>query len=204
MQEFMLNLVNDFGYVGIFFLILIENLFPPIPSEAVLLFGGALTVGSRMNIPLTIIASTLGSILGAIVLYLLGMIFQRERLKRLFSGSFGKVLHLKPEYVDIAGRWFVKYQNRAVLLCRCVPVVRSLISIPAGIAKMNIPLFLLLTTIGSAFWNTVLVCIGAFLGTAWETALPYLESYAFIAVGFMCVVFAILACCRFFKRKDKK
>ena len=129
MQDFMLNMVDQFGYLGIFLLILIENIFPPIPSEAVLLFGGALTVTTAMNVPGTIVAATAGSLVGAIVLYALGWIFQAERLKRLFAGRFGQVLHLKPEYVDKSVYWFTKYQGKAVLICRCVPVIRSLISV---------------------------------------------------------------------------
>ena len=160
MQEWMLSFVDQFGYFGIFFLIFIENVFPPIPSEAVLLFGGALTVSTEMNIPGTIVAATLGSLIGAIVLYALGYIFQAERLKRLFAGKFGKVTHLKPEHVEKAEQWFLRYEGKAVLICRCVPIVRSLISVPAGFAKMKLAKFLLLTALGSAVWNTVLVCVG--------------------------------------------
>lgn len=87
MQEWMLSVVNDFGYFGIFLLIFIENVFPPIPSEAVLLFGGALTVTTAMNMPGTILAATIGSLAGAVVLYALGRVFQAERLKKLFAGN---------------------------------------------------------------------------------------------------------------------
>ena len=115
---------------------------------------------------------------GAVVLYLLGRILKAERLRRLFSGRFGRILRLKPEDVDKATAWFVKYEKKAVLICRCVPIVRSLISIPAGIAEMNVPLFLLLTAVGSAVWNTVLVTVGSFLGNQWENALPFFEKYS--------------------------
>lgn len=183
MQEWMLSFVNGFGYWGIFLLIFIENVFPPIPSEAVLLFGGALTVTAGLNIPGTILAATAGSLFGAIVLYALGRIFQAQRLKKLFAGRLGKILHLRPEHVEKAEQWFKRYQGKAVLICRCVPLVRSLISIPAGFAKMPLPRFLLLTALGSAIWNTVLVCIGAGLGTAWEKAMPYFDRYTHIAVA---------------------
>ena len=147
MQQWMLTFVNQFGYLGIFLLILIENIFPPIPSEAVLLFGGALTVTTAMNVPGTILAATAGSVLGAIVLYAFGRIFQAERLKRLFAGRFGQITKLRPEHVEKAESWFRRYQGKAVLICRCIPIVRSLISIPAGFAKMPMPGFLLLTTL---------------------------------------------------------
>lgn len=203
MENFMLDLVNNYGYWGIFLLIFIENVFPPIPSEAVLLFGGALTVSTAMNVPGTIIAATAGSIAGAIILYALGRIFQPQRLKKLFSRKFGRVLHLKPEYVDKSVLWFSKYQNKAVFICRCIPLVRSLISIPAGFAAMNVPQFLLLTGIGSALWNTVLVSVGAGLGAAWENAMPYFDQYTHLAVivigaaFLLCVIYAVMK-----KRKD--
>ena len=174
----MLRIMNDYGYLGIFFLIFIENVFPPIPSEVVLLFGGAMTVLAGLNAPTVVIVATLGSLTGAVVLYLLGRILKAERLRRLFSGRFGRILRLKPEDVDKATTWFVKYEKKAVLICRCVPIVRSLISIPAGIAEMNVPLFLLLTAVGSAVWNTVLVTVGSFLGNQWENALPFFEKYS--------------------------
>ena len=171
LEETMLRIMNDYGYLGIFFLIFIENVFPPIPSEVVLLFGGAMTVLAGLNAPTVVIVATLGSLAGAVVLYLLGRILKAERLRRLFSGRFGRILRLKPEDVDKATAWFVKYEKKAVLICRCVPI-------PAGIAEMNVPLFLLLTAVGSAVWNTVLVTVGSFLGNQWENALPFFEKYS--------------------------
>jgi len=203
MQEWMLSFVNGFGYLGIFLLIFIENIFPPIPSEVVLLFGGALTVTTAMNIPGTILAATAGSLTGAAVLYALGRIFQAERLKKLFSGKFGKVLHLKPEHVDQANSWFTRYEGKAVLICRCIPVVRSLISIPAGFSGMDLPRFFILTALGSTVWNTVLVCIGAGLGTAWENAMPYFDKYTF-AVAVIFGILILAAGIFYFVRKHQK
>ena len=203
MQEWMLSFVDQFGYLGIFLLIFIENVFPPIPSEAVLLFGGALTVSTAMGVPGTILAATAGSLFGAIVLYALGYIFQAERLKRLLMGKFGKVTHLQPEHVDKAQQWFLRYQGKAVLICRCIPIVRSLISVPAGFAKMRMLPFLGFTAIGSLVWNTVLVCIGAGLGTAWEKAMPYLDNYTHFIVAILIVLF--LTCGVFYLyRRHKK
>lgn len=190
MQNWMLNFVNAYGYVGIFLLIFIENVFPPIPSEAVLLFGGALTVSTAMNLPLTVTAATAGSLAGAIVLYGVGRALGAERLTRLLDGKLGKVLHLHSQDVAKAQNWFSKYQSRAVLVCRCIPLVRSLISIPAGFSKMPLVPFLLLTALGSAVWNTILTACGAALGTAWETAMPYFDQYTHWAVIFMAVAAA--------------
>lgn len=203
MESLMLSVVENYGYIGIFMLIFIENVFPPIPSEAVLLFGGALTVSTALNAPGMIVAATIGSVSGAIVLYALGRIFKAERLRKLFEGKFGQVLHLNPEHVDKSVVWFEKYESKAVLICRCVPIVRSLISIPAGFASMNIPKFLLLTTIGSAVWNTVLVYIGSMLGEAWEKAMPYFDKYSSIA-GVIIFVAVCLAAVYFLVIKKKK
>ena len=206
MQDFMLQTVDSYGYLGIFFLIFIENIFPPIPSEAVLLFGGAMTAHTSMNVPGTILAATAGSLAGAVALYFLGYIFQAPRLKRLFAGKVGRVLHLKPEYVDQAVEWFERYQNKAVLICRCIPVVRSLISIPAGCAKMNFLLFFLLTAVGSTVWNTLLVCVGAALGAAWEEAMPYFDQYSHIvlaALALLCVGYVLYRLVKK-KREEKK
>lgn len=178
MQQTVTELIGRFGYWGVFFLIFIENIFPPIPSEVILLFGGALTLSTAMEVPGVVAAATFGSLAGAIALYALGRALGLERLKKLFAGRLGRILHFRPEQVDQAFGWFGRCQNRAVFICRCVPVVRSLISIPAGCNKMGLPLFLLLTALGSAVWNTVLAWLGALLGTAWERALPYLTRYS--------------------------
>ncbi len=203
MQETIIQIMNAYGYIGVFSLILIENIFPPIPSEVVLLFGGAMTAMSDMSVPVVILVATLGSVVGAIVLYLLGRILKAERLRKLFSGKFGRVLRLKPEDVDKATAWFARYEKKAVLICRCVPIVRSLISIPAGVTEMNVPLFLLLTTVGSAVWNTVLVCLGAFLGAQWEKALPYFDQYSNVILV-LCVIAVVALVIWWIVRNHKK
>ena len=204
MQDIMLDIVNHYGYLGVFLLILIENIFPPIPSEVLLLFGGALTVATKMNIPGVIIASTAGSLIGAIVLYALGRILQVQRLKKLFAGRFGRILHLKPQHVDKSVSWFEKYQGKAVFICRCVPLVRSLISIPAGFANMHIPRFLLFTALGSAIWNTLLVCAGAALGSSWENAIAYIDKYTYILVAVIVILFLLLVIRTILKKRKKQ
>lgn len=204
MEDFMLEIVNDFGYWGIFLLIFIENIFPPIPSEAVLLFGGALTINTQMSAPGVIASATLGAVVGAIVLYLIGRIFQAQKLKEIFAGRFGRIFHLKPEYVDKSVGWFEKYQSRAVLICRCIPLMRSLISIPAGISAMNISKFLVLTIIGSAVWNTLLVSVGVLFGTAWESVVPYFNKYTYLAIALLGSAYLLyLICCEIKRRKVK-
>ena len=150
MQEIMLSIMEQFGYLGVFLLIAIENIFPPIPSEAVLLFGGFMTTYTGLNIVVMIIAATLGSLVGAIVLYYVGRILNKERLKKLVSGKVGKILRLKTEDIDKADKWFDEKGNKTVFFCRFVPIVRSLISIPAGMSEMPMGKFLIYTISGSA------------------------------------------------------
>lgn len=201
MQESLISIINDYGYLGIMFLILAENVFPPIPSEVVLLFGGYLTTVTDMNPFVVIIFATIGAVLGALVLYSLGYILKRDKLKALFSGRFGQILHLKESYIDLSYKWFVKYKNKAVLICRCIPVARSLISIPAGLSRMNLSVFLILSTLGTLIWNTVLVLLGNFMGDAWEVCIPYLKGYFEVVVAGVLILGALYI---FYYKKKKR
>ena len=163
MQETIVGIMNHWGYLGVFLLVAVENIFPPIPSEVILLFGGALTataLGGKLGMVGMIVAATLGALVGAVSLYYIGKILKVERLKKLVSGKPGKVLRLKPADIERADSWFDNKGNITVLFCRCVPILRSLISIPAGMSEMPMGRFLVYTVLGSAVWNTVLVVIG--------------------------------------------
>ncbi len=200
MQSTMLAFINDYGYLGVFLLIFFENIFPPVPSEVVLVFAGFLTTQFEMSIPIVILSATLGATLGAAVLYLLGRLMDRERIKRLLSGRLGQAIHLRADDVTRAEFWFKKYEKKAVFFCRCIPVVRSLISIPAGMAKMNLPLFFTLTLLGTAVWNTLLVMIGVLAGGAWEKSLEYLDLFSTAVIAFLAIV-VVLGGLYFLKRR---
>ena len=108
MQELILSLMEEYSYFAVFALIAIENIFPPIPSEVILIGGGFLTTSLDLNIYFMILAATLGSVIGAIVLYYIGKIFNKERLKRIISGRIGKILRLKEKDIEMADEWFDK------------------------------------------------------------------------------------------------
>lgn len=201
MQNFILEMMNQYGYLGIYLLLLVESVFPPIPSEIILLFGGALTAAAVLNLGQTILIATAGSLSGAIVLYLISHAVGAERLKKVFSGRTGKMLGLKPEYIDRSIQWFERYQNKAVFFCRCIPLMRSLISIPAGFAAMSVPQFVLLTALGSAIWNTLILCTGSALGAAWKTALPYIQEASLLVLLSAALLSAACLVCRRFKKK---
>ncbi|MDR1131394.1 MAG: DedA family protein [Oscillospiraceae bacterium] len=200
MESTLTEIINNYGYIGIFLLIFVENIFPPIPSEVVLVFGGFLTTQSDMRVLPVIAAATAGAALGAAVLYLIGRLLDREKIKRLFSGRFGKTLRLKPSDVTRAEGWFKKFQYKAVLICRCIPIVRSLISIPAGMAKMRPLPFFLLTVIGTAVWNTALVLIGTLAGGAWQTSLKYFDLFSTAVIALLAAA-AVAAAVLFVKKR---
>lgn len=168
MKELMIILVERWGYLGVLFLIAVENIFPPIPSEVILTFSGFLTTYTAMDKWGVIWAATAGSLIGALVLYGVGRACSVERLERLLNGRIGRVLHFDGDEVKSAFQWFNEKGKSTVLLCRCVPILRSLISIPAGMAGMKMAVFLPFTVLGSFLWNVILVNLGVIAGGAWE------------------------------------
>ena len=200
MQEIMLSIMEQFGYLGVFLLIAIENIFPPIPSEAVLLFGGFMTTYTNLNVVGMIIFATLGSLVGAIVLYYVGKILNKERLKKLVSGKVGIILRLKTEDIEKADKWFDEKGNKTVFFCRFIPIVRSLISIPAGMSEMPMPKFLIYTITGSTIWNTVLLVMGSIVGENWENMLSIFDQYSHITLIVLAIIF-VIACVIFYNKK---
>ena len=202
MESIIIDIMNNFGYVGIMLLIAIENIFPPIPSEVILTFGGFMTTYSDLTILGVVIFSTLGALIGAIVLYLVGRILKKERLMRLASGKVGKVLRFKPEDIEKANDWFNKKGVKAVFICRFIPIVRSLISIPAGINGMKIPTFLLFTFLGTLIWNVVLTVLGSMVGDNWTYIANIISTYSNIVLVFLFILF-ILGIVIYYKKRIK-
>lgn len=203
MQNIIIEIINKFGYFGIALLIALENIFPPIPSEVILTFGGFATTFTALKTWGVVLSATVGSLCGAVALYGIGRWLNPERMERWLSGRVGKALHLKRDDLQKADRWFRRKGKSTVLLCRFVPIVRSLISIPAGMSRMNMGIFLLLTTLGTAVWNTVLVCLGAFFGASWETVVKYFNMYS-LAAGGVLAVLVVVFCAIYFGRRLKK
>lgn len=202
MQEAIISIMNQFGYVGVFLLIAIENIFPPIPSEVILLFGGFMTTYSSMNLFGVTLVSTLGSLLGAIVLYYIGKILNKERLKKIVRGKAGKILRLKEKDIDMADQWFDTKGNKTVFFCRFIPLVRSLISIPAGMSEMDMKKFILYTVLGSTVWNFVLTFVGSKVGQNWKAIARGLDQYSHVIVAILLFVFFI-GIILFYKKRKK-
>jgi len=203
MQSWIIEIMNQFGYVGIALLIAVENIFPPIPSEIILTFGGFMTTRTNLKVWGVILAATIGSVLGAIVLYEMGRFLSPKRLEAWLDSRWGRILHLKKGDISKACDWFEKRGKMTVFFCRCIPVIRSLISVPAGMAKMHMGLFLLMTTAGSLIWNVILVYLGASAGSSWEDALKYMETYSLL-VKVILVVIALVLVAIFFKERVLK
>ena len=180
MNNFITNIMNKYGFFGILFLIAIENIFPPIPSEVILTLGGFMTTleNSTLTLFSVIISSTLGSILGAIILYFIGYILNKDRINKIINSKIGKILCLKEQDINKSDNWFNKNGNLTVLYCRFIPIVRSLISIPAGMNKMNFTIFLIYTSIGSLIWNIVLVTLGSLVGSNYMLVAKVFSKYS--------------------------
>lgn len=202
MQDFVTNIMEEFGYWGLFLLMVLENIFPPIPSEIVLPFSGFMTVSSNLTITGVIIASTIGSVVGALILYSIGYMVNITKLEKSIE-KWGHILRVTAQDLQKANAWFDRFGYWTILFGRMIPLIRSLISVPAGMAKMYMYLFLLFTTIGTIIWNTILIMMGATLGENWDKILQGMETYsnfAYLLILMGAVFFVVL----FYKRKRNR
>jgi membrane protein DedA with SNARE-associated domain len=187
--EWVTSVIETLGYPGLTVLVALENIFPPIPSELILPLAGFLTGQNRFSFPLVLVATTLGSLLGALLLYGIGMAAGQRGVRRLFE-RYGHLALLTPDDLARAERWFDRYGPVAVFVGRLIPVVRSLVSIPAGYRRMPIGQFLLLTGFGSVLWNGALVTLGWILGENWHQVEDYVGWLQYLVVA--ALVFLIL------------
>ena len=180
MNNFIISIMNKYGYIGILFLITLENIFPPIPSEVILTLGGFMTSkdGVTMSLFGVIMYSTFGSMLGAIILYYVGFIFNKDRLLKIVRSKVGRVLCLKESDIIKSDNSFNNNGDLTVLYSRFVPILRSLISIPAGVNRMKFSIFLIYTFIGSLIWNTVLVSLGKLVGENYMVVAGIFSKYS--------------------------
>lgn len=189
LAEFVTNVIETIGYPGLTILVALENVFPPIPSEVILPLAGFMTGQGRFSFALVILATTLGSVLGALVLYGIGAAIGKRRIEALVT-RYGHWALLTPDDLTKAEQWFERYGPIAVFVGRLVPIVRSLVSIPAGYQRMPLLQFIALTFFGSMLWNGALVTLGWILGDNWHAIEDYVGwlQYAVIAVVAILVV----------------
>lgn len=172
------SVIDALGEVGVGLLVALENLVPPIPSEIVLSLAGYLAAEGRVGLIFVLIAATAGSVLGALALYWLGYALGEDRLRRWLD----RIPLVDAADLDKADRWFERHEKSAVLFGRCAPVVRSLISIPAGANRMPLGQFLIFTAIGSGVWNALFVVAGYLLGERYRDVEKYSHWFDY-AVG---------------------
>ena len=188
-----LGLISSLGYTGVFILMMFESMILPVPSELVMPFAGFLVVEGRFTFLGVIIASSLGSIVGSLISYYIGFYGGNRFVLR-----FGKYLLLDSEDLKKTEEWFALRGEKTVLISRFIPVVRHLISIPAGIGRMDLKKFLIYTLIGATAWNGILAYVGYKLGEHWEDVRVYSEP---LSMG-MAVVIVIVG--GYVRHKSKK
>jgi len=192
------DVLGALGSIGLLVLMVAENLFPPIPSEAILPLAGFLVGRGELGGVQAILAATAGSVLGAFILYALGRWGGRAVVLR-----YGRVLRVTENDLDRAEGWFERYGDAVVLFGRMVPLGRSVVSIPAGMLKMPVWRFTLLTTIGSALWNMLLVGAGWFLGANWERVSAIVGSIS-NAVFLIALVVVVTLAIYWFRRPRRR
>lgn len=202
MNDFIISFTNSYGYIGVLVLIFLENIFPLIPSELILLASGFLITKTNLNIFIMIIFATLGSLLGGILLYYLASLLNKNTLIKLINSKALRFLNLKEKDIDLSFNWFNKKGNISVLICRCIPILRSLISLPAGIFKMSFIKFLLYTIIGSLVWNSVIIVIGYVVGDNFLVINEVLKKYSYLFVALITIIVVIVIFRK--RRKNEK
>ena len=188
------NIISSMGYLGLYLVMFLENVFPPIPSEVVLPLAGNLTNSGRFSILWITIIGMLGSLTGAFLFYGLGKWLGEPRVRVLIE-KFGKYALLSTNDLDRSLEWFDKYDDWVIFFSRMVPIVRSLISIPAGIASMNLAKFSFFTVLGTALWSFVLAIGGRILGERWPLIADFINTYQNIvlAVAIVLVLYFIIS-----------
>lgn len=182
-----LDVIAALGYVGLALLLVAENLFPPIPSEVVLPLAGFLVGRGDLGFWQALLASTSGSVAGALILYALGRYGGRRLVLR-----YGRFLRVDEDSLDRADGWFRRYGDWVVLFARVVPFARSVVSIPAGTMKMPAIRFTVMTALGSFAWNTLLIGAGVILGANWQQVEAWIGSYSNVVLVVTAVAIAIL------------
>jgi membrane protein DedA with SNARE-associated domain len=195
--QWVLGTIGSLGYPGLALLLVLENLFPPVPSEVVLPIAGFLVGRGDLNFVGALAASTLGSVTGALLLYGMGRWGGRGLILR-----YGKWLRVGPEDLSRAEGWFARYGDAVVLVARVVPVARSVVSIPAGTAKMGLARFIVLTAAGAATWNAVLIGAGYFLGANWDRVSGWVGAYSDVVLVAAAIAAAVYLILRHFRKKD--
>jgi membrane protein DedA with SNARE-associated domain len=192
-----LQIIQTAGYFGVFILMAAESTFLPVPSEAVLPFAGYLVAQGQYEFWLTLTLATMGTIIGSLISYYIGRIFGKTLIEK-----YGKYVFIKKEEVELAEKWFNEHGNKTIFVCRFIPVVRHVISLPAGMAKMRKRKFIAYTAWGGVMWNAILLIAGIQLQQNWKTIIKYTEYIDVVVV--LLIIFGIAYFVAKRKEKPKK
>lgn len=176
-----IDIISSTGYAGIFVLMAIESALIPLPSEVTMPFSGSLVALGRFNLILVAMAGALGNLAGSLLVYALGF-WGQENVVRVVIRKYGKYLLVSEHEFERAERWFLRYGEMIVFASRLMPVVRTFISLPAGIARMNLKKFVVYTTVGSFLWSLFLAYIGMVLGQNWKILEVYFHKFDILIV----------------------
>jgi membrane protein DedA with SNARE-associated domain len=189
--DWLVNIITTLGYPGVALSVFIESFFAPIPSEIILPFSGFVASTGELDIYLVILVATLAAYFGTLPFYFIGRWGEGFVFK--FLEKYGKYLFIDKEDVDWAFGLFEKHGNKIVLMGRLIPIVRTLISFPAGVAKMRFGIFSVYTLLGSLLWNSLLAYAGYILADNWESVSSLISKYEkiilFVGVGVVVLYF---------------
>ncbi|HJT19647.1 MAG TPA: DedA family protein [Nitrospira sp.] len=197
LSRFTINAISTFGYGGILFTMAVESACIPLPSEIIMPFSGYLVTRGEFSMIGVTLAGAIGNVLGSIVAYYAGV-----RGGRPFVERYGPYMLVSPRDLEIADRWFARYGEAAVFFSRMLPVVRTFISLPAGIARMNFPRFVLFTFIGALPWCYLLAYIGVIMGEEWERLRDYFHRFDLVVGLFLALAAGYFLWSHWPKRTD--
>jgi membrane protein DedA with SNARE-associated domain len=190
MATWVMKLMHGAGYPALIFLMFAENVFPPIPSELIMPLAGYMVTRGQLSFVGVVLAGTLGSVLGALPLYYAGNALGEERVMD-WADRHGRWVTVSRQDLERAKGWFERHGGMAVLFCRLIPGVRSLISIPAGIERMPVAAFLAYTTVGAGLWTTLLAALGYGLGGKYTEVEQYLDPVSYVVLGGIVVLYLV-------------
>ena len=165
---FVLNLISSTGYSGIFVLMTLESALVPVPSEIIMPFAGYLAFLHELDFALVVVIGAIANVAGSLIAYAIGLYIGKDAVLK-----HGKFLLIKRHHLETAEKWFAVHGDKAILISRCLPLIRTVISLPAGFAKMSLKKFIAYTFIGSLIWSFILAYVGFFLGNEWTTIFGY-------------------------------
>ncbi|MFI9591362.1 DedA family protein [Nonomuraea sp. NPDC052265] len=197
MTDWLIALMEDLGAFGAGLAIMLENLFPPLPSEVILPLAGFTASRGELDLLDVLVYTTLGSVAGALALYGVGAMLGRERTLAIAA----RLPLVKVSDIEKTEAWFSRHGRKTVFFGRMIPIFRSLISVPAGVERMPLVTFTLLTTAGSAIWNTIFVLAGYFLGENWSLVEAYVGIGTNVVIGLVVLAIAVFVAVRLTERR---